>query len=655
VIETSLLFQQAMSSSRTIFSQLDIVLNGVITASAVPLTKGTVTTDRSNNERYSASGVTLAYYPWEDRPPFDIGGHRARIYTGVESIGIRETVQVGEYLIYDYGDNHKGELTLTLKGLEFIVIKDRFIRPRTPPYGASTVSTIVSLITESIPDAEVVIQCSRDKRITSTSPWEKERWDAVTALANSIETEVYAGHDGRFYITDVPDLERLTPVAKMIAGPSGVLIAESTSRSRDKVYNAWSVSGQSSDPAVPAVWGFAYDSDPDSPTFYGRPDPLPEAASAAQQIYTRFQSNRVINPDWTWTGSPAVVNTHAPALRTDWLVDNPGTPTAQAWLNAYITANTPAPVSRTTTPPMTQAAKLILARMNAGQQIFEDWTWHGNPQVVRDYNDQLVALAPPLSGKNLAAYFIWLRFLHKQPIFEDWTWYGLPVEVNTYNGQLQTEYEKAGGNFNNTAQAMNWLRTYYQRPQKAFLDSYIRTHPPTTTIVTPPVPDHVAAATLIRDRLASTARTFPDWTWPGAPALVINYREQLLLAYAAEVRASAVTWLETYLDSFDVPTFSRSRSTYGRVVGFYSSQFFTSDAQCQAYAQRKLAESLSYVSTMTISAPPTPMVEAGDAIAVTDEKGVPLPDQLLDQTTLQLSTSAWNAVCLATGSTAGET
>jgi len=268
VIPTSKLFRESMSYSRTMFTELDIVRDGVVVAADIPVVDGTVTCDRGSNTRYTAS-ATLAMYSWDiASTQLAIDGTRVRIRMGVTSIGIKESVQVGEYLAYDYDNGYKGSLAITLKGLEQLVIDDRFIRPRTPPYGASTVDTISSLILESVPDAQIVALNSLDKMVTDTAAWDKERWDTITGLAKSIHAEVFCGYDGRWYIVDAPDLTNLVPVFSVVAGPAGVLIEESYGESRDGVYNAWSVSGQSADANVPPCWGFASDNDPTSPTYY---------------------------------------------------------------------------------------------------------------------------------------------------------------------------------------------------------------------------------------------------------------------------------------------------------------------------------------------------------------------------------------------------
>jgi len=268
VIPCSDLFKESMRYSRTMFTEMDIVFNGVVLENNVPVTGGNVTTDRSRNTRYEAS-VEIGMYPW-DSLPVDSKGTRIRLRRGVESIGVREAVPVAEYQVFTHRRTNRGTVGVTLKGLEQFLIEAEFIRPRTPPYGASTIATISSLITEVLPTAEVVMQCSEDRLVRATGAWERDRWGAITALASSLNAEVFAGYDGRWYIVDAPDLGNLAGQYRLDGGPTGVLIEETRSDTRDGVYNAVSVATNSSDQTVPSLWAWAYDSDPDSPTyFYG--------------------------------------------------------------------------------------------------------------------------------------------------------------------------------------------------------------------------------------------------------------------------------------------------------------------------------------------------------------------------------------------------
>jgi hypothetical protein len=269
MIPSSALFQQAMSYSRTMFSEMDIVKGGVILENQVPMSSGSLSTDRTRNTRYEAS-VEIGMYDW-DTLPIDSKGTRIRLYQGLESIGVRERVQVGEYQVFDFKRTNRGTVSTTLKGLEQFLIEAQFIRPVTPPYGSSIIATITDLIHDVLPDVEVVAQCSQDRLVSSTGAWEKDRWgDAITKLAAGISAEVFAGYDGRFYIVDAPDLSTLVGRYRVAGGEGGVLTTETRGDTRDGVYNGVSVSANSSDQTVPPVWAFSYDNNPDSPTyFYG--------------------------------------------------------------------------------------------------------------------------------------------------------------------------------------------------------------------------------------------------------------------------------------------------------------------------------------------------------------------------------------------------
>jgi hypothetical protein len=269
MIDCSDLFKASMAYSRTMFTEMDLVYHGTILENEVPVTSGSVTTDRTSNTRYEA-GVEIGMYPWSDLP-VDSKGTRVRLYQGVESIGVRERIQVGEYQVFSYKRTNRGTVSTTLKGLENFLIEAEFIRPVTPPYGVSIIATITDLIHDVLPDVDVVVQCSQDRLVSSTGAWEKDRWgDAITKLAAGINAEVFAGNDGRFYIVDAPNLNNLVGQYRIAGGPAGILVTEERSDTRDGVYNGVSVSANSSDQTVPPLWAFAYDADPLSDTyFYG--------------------------------------------------------------------------------------------------------------------------------------------------------------------------------------------------------------------------------------------------------------------------------------------------------------------------------------------------------------------------------------------------
>lgn len=271
MIPVSDLLREAARYSRTLSSRVDIYDGQRPIYSNVPVTTGTVKSDRGDKQRLSVS-VTLGLQRNEGR---DINVQRCRfkVYRGIESIGIAERFQIGEFRVDEITRDETGAMVLTGAGMEAYVVDARFIRPRTPPKGTSTVQFIVTLIQEALPSVPVLIRTTGDRLITATAPWDSERWDAIAAMADSINAEVFCNNRGEFVIADAPDLLNQAPVYLVNESDAGVLIHRRTKDTRDQVYNAVSVSGSSTDPDVLPVWAWAYDSDATSPTYYFA-DPL---------------------------------------------------------------------------------------------------------------------------------------------------------------------------------------------------------------------------------------------------------------------------------------------------------------------------------------------------------------------------------------------
>jgi hypothetical protein len=266
MIPHSALFEDAVRYSWSPVAVVDVVRAGVPILQDVKVLSGSVTSDRTSKTRWSSS-LVLGLEPWEavDINVFDT---RVRVFYGIDSIGHRELLRLGEYRVDEMSREDTGHLSLTLSGLERYVIDDRFLRPRVPPYGVSTILAISQLVLESVPRIRVHGQCTLDRTVTATAPWEKERMDAALSLGDSIHAEVFCDHDGIFVIRDYPDLLTGVPVFHINQGNAGVMTSVGVTNSRDKVYNAISVFGESSDQDIPPVWAWTRDTDPGSPTYW---------------------------------------------------------------------------------------------------------------------------------------------------------------------------------------------------------------------------------------------------------------------------------------------------------------------------------------------------------------------------------------------------
>jgi hypothetical protein len=284
MIHHSALYQEAIHFSHSTYTRVDMVRNDVVVQKDVPVTSGKFVSDRSSDTRLECD-VNIALYPWETAN-VDVYSSRFRLYRGITSIGYNEVFMVGEYRVEQISRTIDGTLNLKGTGLEAYITDARFLRPRMPMYGANTVAAIQQLITEVVPHARFRNEATRNRSITATSPWERERMDAIDALAESIGAELFCGSDGVFVLRNVPDLINGTPVCRVFTGPTGMIKNESVKNNRDKVYNAVSVQG------AEGIWAWAYDSDPNSPTYYfGEYGQVPRFYSS-QYIYDVAQAQR---------------------------------------------------------------------------------------------------------------------------------------------------------------------------------------------------------------------------------------------------------------------------------------------------------------------------------------------------------------------------
>jgi hypothetical protein len=269
VIPHSALLDAAVRESTTLSVTVDIMRGNTVVIPDVDVVAGSISSDRTSKTRLSAD-VQLVYPDWKD-DDISVNVHRFRIKRGFTSVGITEELVLGTFRIDERARNDNGLLALKGSGLETYIIDARFLSPRTPPYGQSTINTIRSLILEVLPDVTVVNEATTDTQVLMTAPWKRDRWDdAIEPLMESINVEVFVDYRGAFVIRDLPNLATGVPVYRINEGENGVLVSRSTKQTRDRVYNAFVASGSSTDPNVVPVFAVAMDSDPFSETyFYG--------------------------------------------------------------------------------------------------------------------------------------------------------------------------------------------------------------------------------------------------------------------------------------------------------------------------------------------------------------------------------------------------
>jgi len=250
------------------------VKNETLAIRDLHIIEGSVTASRKDNVRRTCD-LTIALDPWLDLPEVDIYRGRIQLYYGIEAQpGNPEMLPMGRFRVNDFGRANRGVVTISGTSYESFLIDDRFFQPRKPPLGVSTIAAIKVLIGESVPGAKVIVTATKDKNTVMTSPWARERWEAVTVLAESIAAEVYCDPEGSFVIANKPNFSGLasaTAVWAVNEGPDGVLVSLDTKRTIDSVYNAVVAFQSNTDTGITPVWASVVDTFERSKTYWNGP------------------------------------------------------------------------------------------------------------------------------------------------------------------------------------------------------------------------------------------------------------------------------------------------------------------------------------------------------------------------------------------------
>ncbi|MEU3285581.1 DUF5047 domain-containing protein [Streptomyces longwoodensis] len=257
---------------------MDVYYAGVLTASRLPFTAGSVTVDRGSKTRRTIS-LTVAdpkYLPWDATDTLASYGQQLVASRGIRySDGSEEWVPLGTFRINEPGgDVHFGPVTVTGASMECAVQDDKFQAPATTRGQSTCVDAITTLIHQTLPDAVVVNLTSGARNpAVAIADWDAgaDRWEAVAQIAAAMQAEIYVDAQNRFVITDLPDLVNGTVAWDIAEGEGGTLISAARSMPRTGVYNAVVASGENTASGSVPVSATSKDLDPTSPTLWGGP------------------------------------------------------------------------------------------------------------------------------------------------------------------------------------------------------------------------------------------------------------------------------------------------------------------------------------------------------------------------------------------------
>lgn len=262
-------FLNALRGPHTPYIRVRAWRDGVQVGGVLNVLDGSVTAEASPAGPRRTLSVEFAPAKglWDALAPT---GTKLLAYRGVRYVnGNVEQVQVGEFYIdeqsLDYGPG--GGLSCTAPDLWARVQRARFETPRTT--SGLALDNAVTLTLEATGGTTATL--AGDFTATSRKAiWERDREEAISALAHAAGAWVYIEVDGNISTRAVPSLSQ-PAVWTIDASASGVLLDASRSRSRQRTYNVVVVSAEQTDGTAPFTPVTVEDSDSASPTYTGGP------------------------------------------------------------------------------------------------------------------------------------------------------------------------------------------------------------------------------------------------------------------------------------------------------------------------------------------------------------------------------------------------
>lgn len=276
-------YGDVVRASNGLAVSIDVLRGGQVIYSGLPVVDGSILVDAGSATRRAIQLTVPPFLPTgrytqvpalPERPSDPLGhyGQELRVtHALVAPDGTQLRVPVGQFRIDEAAGSDLGRTAVTITGVsrEAYVVDDVFTSPRTVS-GPSATAIIAGLIRETLPQAVVSVQTSRDGRVRPVTE-ESDRWGLVTAVATGVGAVVYADPTGRFVIADAPTITS-PPVWTFAPAAGQSLMDARRTSSRDGVYNRVRVTG-----ATLGTTGYTYsstvtDTTLTSPTRYGDPD-----------------------------------------------------------------------------------------------------------------------------------------------------------------------------------------------------------------------------------------------------------------------------------------------------------------------------------------------------------------------------------------------
>jgi hypothetical protein len=251
-------FLLALTTSHEVVSRFDVLHDGEVVRSGLPVAAGRVTLSETSKIRRTLDLIVTRTdgQGGSDLAPRDVDdllspfGTELAVYSGVRTAeGTDELVPVGVFGVTEA--NVQGAYDgVRVQGDDrgHAVEAARFITARQISSTSTAVEAITNLLQE-VNDAWEVYDLTGDTSRAAAAVYERDRWEAINALADSIGAEVVPDPAGRWLIRPVATVPTLADVDTALAdgspqvwefaaGDGGALVDLGTSLSSEGVYNA---------------------------------------------------------------------------------------------------------------------------------------------------------------------------------------------------------------------------------------------------------------------------------------------------------------------------------------------------------------------------------------------------------------------------------
>lgn len=268
----------------------------------LPVNDGRVSIDRTAATRRDME-ITIpdpTFVPLYANSPLAPYGAELRVFSGIQFMdGSSEQVPLGVFRIesVDWDDAQGAAPKVQGYDRSKAVIDAKFLMPYDAS-GRSAMAVIAALVTDVVACDVLFDPTLSDYALPGGSVFDSERWDAVQSIAAGMAAEAYFDVYGNCVVTRIPSITQDTPHASAVwtvdHGENGVLVSAQRGVTRSGVYNAVAATGATADTEGAPPVGFAADTDPRSPTYWGPASALPygpyEPTPFGQAVY-RYSNN----------------------------------------------------------------------------------------------------------------------------------------------------------------------------------------------------------------------------------------------------------------------------------------------------------------------------------------------------------------------------